>query len=141
MNEIVISIKPNFVEKILNGEKTVELRTRRANLQPGTKMWIYSTLPMGEICARALVDFVHTSSPKEIWREYKDEIAINEEEFWEYVGDRDAVSIIKMSKINPVNKGLSLSRIKEELDNFIPPQFFMWLKGNNPLHHMLNGRR
>lgn len=139
MNEIIISIKPNFVEKILNGEKTVELRTRRANLQPGTKMWIYSTLPMGEICALASVDFVQTSTPEEIWGEYKNEIAINEDEFWQYVGERDAVSIIKMSKVNPMDKGVSLQRIKEELDNFIPPQFFMWLKSNNPLRPLLYG--
>lgn len=139
MNEIIISIKPNFVEKILNGEKTVELRTRRANLEPGTTMWIYSTLPMGEICARATVDYVQTGSPEVMWKEYKNEIAINEEEFWEYVGEREAVSIIKISKVNPINKGISLKRIKEELDHFIPPQFFMWVKNNNPIRTLLYG--
>lgn len=139
MNEIIISIKPNFVEKILNGEKTVELRTRRANLEPGTKMWIYSTLPMGEICARATVDYVQTGSPEEMWKEYRNEIAINEEEFWEYVGEREAVSIIKISKVNPINKGISLKRIKEELNHFIPPQFFMRVKNNNPIKTLLYG--
>ena len=137
MNEIIISIKPNFVEKILCGEKTVELRTRRANLVPGTRMWIYSTLPRGEICAFASVDFVHTDSPESIWDQYSKEIAITKEEFWAYVGEREAVSVIKMSGVDMVDTGITLQRIQDKLGRFTPPQFFMWLKHNSPIRSLL----
>lgn len=137
MNEIIISIKPNFVEKILCGEKTVELRTRRANLKPGTKMWIYSTLPRGEICAYASVDCVHTDTPKAIWRQYSDEIGITKDEFWDYVGERDAVSVIKMSKVDSVGSAITLKKIKEKLGAFNPPQFFMRLERNSPIQSLL----
>lgn len=137
MNEIIISIKPNFVEKILCGEKTVELRTRRANLQPGTKMWIYSTLPKGEICASASVEYVYTGDPNLIWAKYCDDIAITEDEFWDYVGDRELVSVIKMSEVDSVKSGVTLKKIKESLGGFTPPQFFMKLHGNDPIRSLL----
>ncbi len=137
MNEIIISIKPNFVDKILCGEKTVELRTRRANIQPGTKMWIYSTLPRGEICAFASVEYVYTDTPESIWAQYSEEIAITEKEFWEYVGDRDAVSVIKMSQVDSVKSGVTLKKIKDKIGSFNPPQFFMRLTNNSPIRSLL----
>ncbi|MEW8646721.1 MAG: ASCH domain-containing protein [Candidatus Thiodiazotropha endolucinida] len=137
MNDILISIRPNFVEKILDGKKTVELRTRRANLQPGTRMWIYSTLPQGEICAMAHVEFVHTDSPDSIWEQFRDEIGITEHEFWDYVGNRDSVSAIKLASVDPVESGVTLQYIQKKLGAFSPPQFFKRLKNDSPIHSLL----
>lgn len=137
MSDILISIRPNFVEKILGGEKTVELRTRRANLQPGTRMWIYSTLPQGEICAMAHVEFVYTDAPEIIWEQYSEEIGITEDEFWDYIGDRDSASVIKMASVDPVESGVTLQYIQKKLGTFSPPQFFMRLRNNSPIHSLL----
>lgn len=137
MNEIIISIKPNFVDKILCGEKTAELRTRRANLLPGTKMWIYSTLPRGEICAHACVDYVLTDTPESIWEQFCDDIAITEEEFWQYVGTRDTVSVIKMTEVDSVDEGVTLKHIQAKIGAFYPPQFFMRLAQDNPIRSLL----
>lgn len=138
MNDILISIRPNFVEKILDGKKTVELRTRRAKLMPGTRMWIYSTLPQGEVCAFAHVEFVYTDSPDSIWDQYSEEIGITEDEFWNYVGSRDSVSIIKMASVDPVESGVTLQYIQKKLGSFSPPQFFMRLKNDSPIHSLLH---
>ncbi len=138
MNEILISIKPDFVEKILCGEKTVELRTRRVNVQPGTKMWIYSTLPKGEICALAQVEYVYTDQPDLIWKKYSSEIAISSEEYWEYVGNKDAVTIIKMGDVDSLEQGVTLQSIKKKISSFNPPQFFIRLQQNNPIRSLLH---
>ena len=45
INELAMILKPEHVENIVKGFKTVELRTRQINLPAGTKIWIYSTLP------------------------------------------------------------------------------------------------
>lgn len=137
MHEIIISIKPYFVDKILCGEKTVELRTKRANLLPGTRMWIYSTLPRGEICAFAYVEYVYTENPEIIWAQYGKEIAITEEEFWEYVGERNEVTIIKMSKANTIGACVTLKNLQEVLGGFYPPQFFIRLNNCSPIRSLL----
>ncbi len=137
MNDVLISIKPNYVEKILSGEKTVELRTKRANLEPGTRMWIYSTLPKGEVKAQVTVEHVHTDSPCTIWEKYGDQIAITKEEFTAYVQNRESVSAIKINSVSQLSNSPTLKMIKKELGSFTPPQFFMRLRNNQSLYRLL----
>nr|DAJ54669.1 MAG TPA: hypothetical protein [Caudoviricetes sp.] len=42
---VLISIRPQWVEKIANGEKTIEVRKTRPNLPTPFKCYIYCTLP------------------------------------------------------------------------------------------------
>ena len=43
MKAVLISIQPKWVEKIANGEKTIEVRKTRPNLQTPFKCYIYCT--------------------------------------------------------------------------------------------------
>ena len=43
MKEILISIKPKWVEKILNGEKTIEIRKTMPKCELPCKVYIYCT--------------------------------------------------------------------------------------------------
>lgn len=42
---VLISIRPKWVEKIANGEKTIEVRKTRPKLAPPFKAYIYCTMP------------------------------------------------------------------------------------------------
>ena len=42
---VLISIRPKWVEKIANGEKTIEVRKTRPKLETPFKCYIYCTLP------------------------------------------------------------------------------------------------
>lgn len=42
---VMLSIRPKWVEKIANGEKTIEVRKTRPKLQTPFKCYIYCTLP------------------------------------------------------------------------------------------------
>lgn len=43
MKSILISIRPEWCEKIVSGEKTVEIRKTRPKLEPAFKVYIYCT--------------------------------------------------------------------------------------------------
>ena len=43
MKAIMISIRPEFVEKILNGKKTIEIRKTEPNCKFPIKVYIYCT--------------------------------------------------------------------------------------------------
>ena len=45
MNAVLMSIRPEWCEKILSGEKTIEIRKTRPKLQPPFKVYIYCTTP------------------------------------------------------------------------------------------------
>ena len=43
MNKILISIKPQWCQKIFNGEKTIEVRRTRPKLEPPFEVFVYQT--------------------------------------------------------------------------------------------------
>ena len=45
MKAIMISIQPQYVEKILNGEKTIEIRKTKPKCELPCKVYIYCTMP------------------------------------------------------------------------------------------------
>ena len=70
MKSILISIKPEFVEKILNGEKTIEIRKTKPSCELPCKVYIYCTqarLPKQDTdCVRA----DHLTKPHPINKKY-----------------------------------------------------------------------
>ena len=56
---VLISIRPKWCEKIINGEKTVEVRKTRPKLDTPFKCYIYCTLPR-----YPHEDFIRTDCPK-----------------------------------------------------------------------------
>ena len=56
---VMLSIRPKWVEKIANGEKTIEVRKTRPNLPTPFKAYIYCTLPK-----YPLEDFIATDYPR-----------------------------------------------------------------------------
>ena len=131
MNNALFSIKPNHVENIISGYKTVELRSRTVNLESGTTLWIYSTLPSGCVSAYATVDKVHQDTPSNIWREYSEEIAISKKEFDDYVNGKVTVSAICLKDIYQIEPAISLEELRRNTENFHPPQFFKKFPSNH----------
>jgi len=134
MSSALISIKPKHVKNILNGSKTVELRTRSMNLPVGTSLWIYTTLPKGEIEAVAIVAFIDTKSPSSIWKKYKDQICITKSEFDNYTSDRKKVTVIGLSEIEESERKLCLQTLRTYDEKFTPPQFFIHLTPDKKIY-------
>ena len=88
MNQAILSLKPQFADLILSGEKTVELRNRVVRMEPGTVIWIYATKPVGGIVARAELDSVVHDTPSEIWIRFEREMCIDRAHFDSYIDNR-----------------------------------------------------
>lgn len=54
---VLISIRPEWCEKILRGEKTIEVRKNRPKLQPPFKCYIYCTKPKHEYEDYIVLDY------------------------------------------------------------------------------------
>lgn len=133
-----MSIKPQYVSKMLSGSKTVELRTRKINLPKGSKLWIYSTLPDGCINAYGIIEDVVFDNIVNIWKQFSSEIGITKKEFDQYTKGKDKVSVIRFTKIKPLKKVYTLTHLRDELENFQPPQFFVKLPQEHPIRLLLN---
>jgi predicted transcriptional regulator len=139
MNDAIISIKPRHVENILSGTKTVELRTRNINLPTGSKLWIYTTLPVGKIKLSVEIEFIDTYSPKEIWKKHGRSICISKREFDEYTRGRDLVSAIGLKNVRPLDRDICLETMRKYEKNFQPPQFFSKLNPERALYSVICG--
>lgn len=124
MIDAIISIKPRHVENILSGKKTVELRVRSMNLPAGSRLWVYSTLPVGKVEMFAEVDFIELLPPKEMWKKYGKSICIPKKEFDEYTRSRELVTAIGLRNIKPLEKDICLETMRKYEKGFQPPQFF-----------------
>lgn len=134
MIDAIISIKPRHVENILSGKKTVELRARSINLPAGSRLWIYTTLPVGKVKLSTEIDFIELLSPKVMWKKHGGRICISKKEFDEYTKEREVVAAIGLRNIRPLDKDICLDTMRKYEKNFQPPQFFSKLYPDRALY-------
>ena len=138
MIDALLSIKPQHVRNIKSGAKTVELRVKPLNLPVDSRLWIYTTLPVGEIGLHAQIDFIDSSSPEEIWSIHGGKICISREDFDRYTNGREQVSAIGLKNVNVLTRGISLDSIRQQIGRFNPPQFFLKIAPESALRKLLS---
>lgn len=130
--DIVISVQPKFVERIVSGQKAAELRRRAPRIQPGCRVWIYTKAPEAMISICVTVDRIVTGSPQEIWRLHKSHLGVSRDEFESYFGRTETGCAIFFKKVEDVSPGVALSEIRSKSKGFHPPQFFKRLHEGSP---------
>ena len=121
--KIVISINPEYVKKIISGEKKYEYRTKAAK-QDVDKIIIYETKPVKKIVAEAEILDVLEMAPEELWKETHKESGITKRFFNKYFKDREVAYAYKLGKITVYDTPVELA----ELGIKNAPQSFVYLK-------------
>lgn len=121
---VLLSIKPEYANKIFSGEKKFEFRKRAfRNIEVHTVV-VYSTMPVGRIIGEFTIKHIHQDSPESIWSKTKKYSGIDEVFFNEYYNGRELAVAIEVDKTSlykePINP-------KEEYENFTAPQSFMYI--------------
>ncbi len=107
MKKILISINPEYVEKILSGEKKFEYRTRIAKQQVDTLI-IYATKPIMKVVAEVEILGVIATSPEELWDLTKNQSGITKSFFDEYFKDKQVAYAYKLGEIKVYERPKSL---------------------------------
>lgn len=130
---ILFSIKPCFVEKILSGEKLYEYRKHRPNKQNQLEWaFIYSCAPQKRIVAAFLFQEIVVGTPNNIWEKTKDYSGINEADFHRYYANSIVAYAIAIHNLRIFESHINPWQIDRD---FRPPQSFAYLKGD--LHEKL----
>ena len=119
--DALISIRPNYAEAILTGEKTVELRRRIPAINLGTRLWIYATRPVGAIVGSAVVDKIIEGTPAEVWKECINRIALDRREYDKYFFGTDRALGLSLSDITRRHP-IGIDQLREIQKGFHPPQ-------------------
>ncbi|MBQ6628292.1 MAG: hypothetical protein IJH65_05680 [Methanobrevibacter sp.] len=95
---LIISIKPQFVQKIISGEKKYEFR-RRIYKQEVDKIYIYQTLPDAKIVAYFTPGKIVKDTPQNLWKNFKEVSGTTEEHLLNYLHDKDEAYAIEITNL------------------------------------------
>lgn len=121
-NNALISVKPNYAEAILSGEKTIELRRRMPAIDPGTRLWIYATRPIGAVVGVATVQRIVKGTPTEIWDQFMERTAVCRCTFEAYfAGTNHALGLV-LSEVVRSGSPVDIGQLREMREGFHPPR-------------------
>jgi len=123
--KVLLSIKPEFVEKIFTGEKKYEYR-RSIFKQPDIEsVIIYCTKPVGKVVGEITIDSIINLKIDDLWEKTKLNSGLSYDFYKEYFHDKEKGYAIKIGKLIPYEKPFLLSELGENLH---PPQSFRYIK-------------
>lgn len=121
---VLLSIKPKYVEKIVNGEKQYEFRKRIFRNKNVIKAFIYSTSPTKKIVGEFDIGNIIEDSPIRLWTELQEVSGINEKEFFDYFRDINKGFAIGIEKLNIFDEPIEPNEL---ISDFSPPQSFCYV--------------
>lgn len=108
----MISIHSDHAANIVSGVKTVELRRRFMSLPLGSRLWIYSTLPVGALVATATIVTIDYDTPDQLWAHYQTEAAVSKSLFFQYFSNCEMGCAIQLDGVEPISP-VPLERIRQ----------------------------
>lgn len=123
---ILMSIRPEYADKIFLGIKRFEFR-KRIPKQPFKRVYVYSSSPVKKIIGYFDVDFVLHGEPNDLWNETCKCAGIDSSAYKQYFSDSVIGYAIHVSATKlfdmPVDPYL-------EFHDFKAPQSFMYFNGS-----------
>ena len=119
---ILLSIKPEFTNRIFSGQKKFEFRKQKP-ATPTTLVFIYESSPTKMIVGWFTIKKMIAGSPQEIWNQCGDKGGISRSKFFEYCKGSDIVFAFEIGKTFRFPIPFDPLALDE---NFKPPQNFSY---------------
>ncbi len=129
-NILLISVKPEFAEKIISGEKTIELRkSAPRKVSKENYILIYVTSPVKELWGICKINNIIKDNPKSFWENYGSKTGVTEAQYNEYYKTSKNAYGIELKEIRNFSKySIELKNLKKAFPNFMPPQTYTYIK-------------
>lgn len=125
--KILLSIKPEYAEKIFNGEKKYEYRKRIFKRNDVKMVVVYATKPIGKVIGEFEIAEILEDVPNVIWEQTKKHSGIEEKDYIEYFRDNEKGFALSIKNTITYQKPLELNQFNPKIK--CAPQSFMYIKG------------
>ena len=130
-DDLLLSVRPQYMDKILSGTKRVELRRKFSSKWLGHMVNLYASGSVRQMVGRATVNRVVCKAPELIWTEFKNEIGCSREEFDKYTAGANEIYALELTEVTPFRVPVSRCEASELLrDRLVPPQSYCTLEKN-----------
>jgi predicted transcriptional regulator len=120
---VLLSIKPQYADRIFEGTKRFEFR-KSIFKNPAIKtVVVYSSSPMQKVIGEFSIDTILRHDLDTLWAKTKKYAGIEEDFFYEYFSDKEMGFAIKVKDVKKYKKPLCL----KTHFNVLPPQSFLYL--------------
>ncbi len=128
---ILLSIRPEFAEKIFQGTKTVELRRiRPKQLRKGTLVLMYVSSPTKSLAGAFTVDEVIEQSIEKLWEMVRHKAGVTRQQFdLYYKGTSSGIGIF-IKDMWKLPSPIELQELQKGTIPFHPPQSFRYATAN-----------
>ena len=121
---VLLSIKPQYVEKILNGTKKYEFR-RILFKKPVRRIEIYSSSPVKKLVGFFVPGKIVEDSPANLWKHFQNDAGVTKKEFFAYFHKKEIGYAIEIAQVNIYQTPIDPFSV---VTNFIPPQSFVYIE-------------
>ncbi|ATB41351.1 hypothetical protein CYFUS_006816 [Cystobacter fuscus] len=122
--KVLLSIKPEYAEKILDGEKQFEFRKAVFKNPTVKTVVIYATKPVGKVVGEFDIAEVLSERPSTLWARTAKLAGISRRFFDEYFEGRSTAYAIKVQRVRRYRKPLELRSL---IKSGVAPQSFCYL--------------
>ena len=121
--KVLLSIKPEYAEKIFNGEKLFEFRKVIFKNKDIKKIVVYESSPVCKVIGEFEIETIISKEINILWQETKCQAGISENFFFSYFSDRLIGHAIKVKN----SKKYECPRRLDVEFGIRPPQSFVYL--------------
>jgi predicted transcriptional regulator len=121
---VLLSIKPEYAEKILNGTKRFEYRKAAPRNQAVRTMVLYATQPIGKVVGEVEIAGVLREGPDVLWEQTSKASGITRAFFDAYFSGRELAVAIAVCRPRRYAKPIDLEAVS---GSPTPPQSFQYL--------------
>ncbi|PZO76104.1 MAG: hypothetical protein DI629_16485 [Mesorhizobium amorphae] len=126
-DSLLISIKTKFADKILSGEKTIEVRKQFPPMNSfDGRMLVYSSGSAKSLVALVEVESVTRLPVASFWNAYGAQTALSAQEIDLYFGSATEGCAVRIKSVLPLARTVSYSELKD-VWGIAPPQSYRYI--------------
>ncbi len=120
MCRILMSINPEYVDKILNGKKKYEYRKIKAKKQNINRIVIYATAPIMQVVGEVEVKNIIEDTPNSLWKKTKEKSGVKKDFYDSYYKNKNKAIAYELGDVIIYNTPITLSDLGI---NYIPQSY------------------
>lgn len=120
MSKVLMAIRPEYVERILNGQKQFEFRKRKCKREVDSIL-VYCTAPIKRVVGEVEILDALEDTPKGIWNRTKQAAGISKDDFFKYFTNTSNAVAYRLGEVSVFKVGKELSEygVKQAPQSYI----------------------